>query len=144
MRLVVGSDHGGFRLKAELLPLLRERAGLTAVDLGTHGDESVDYPDFAHAVAREILEGRADRGLLVCGTGVGMSIAANRHKGIRAVCCSDVYSARLSRQHNDANVLCIGERVLGRGLAWEIVAAWLDEPASPDARHVRRVGKIEI
>jgi ribose 5-phosphate isomerase B len=142
-RIAIASDHGGVRLKAELLPSLRERKGCTIEDLGTQGDESVDYPDFAHVVARGILEGKFDRGILVCGTGVGMSIAANRHKGIRAVNCSDTYTARLSRDHNDSNILCIGERVVGKGLALDIVNTWLDAPASKDDRHARRRAKIE-
>jgi ribose 5-phosphate isomerase B len=144
VRIGIASDHGGFRLKGELLPLLRERKGDTVVDLGTDSEASTDYPDYAHRLAKEILEGKLDRGILVCGTGVGMSIAANRHTGIRCVCCSDTYSARLSRQHNDSNVLAIGERVLGKGLAWEIVTAWLDESADPGERHVQRRKKIEL
>jgi ribose 5-phosphate isomerase B len=144
VRLAIASDHGGFRLKAELLPLLRERAGITVEDLGTTSDASTDYPDYAHRLATGILEGKFDRGILVCGTGVGMSIAANRHKGIRCVVCSDTYTAKLSRQHNDTNVLAIGERVLGKGLAWDVVTAWLDEPTDADARHARRREKIEL
>lgn len=143
MKVAIASDHGGFRLKSELLPLLRDRAGLEVSDLGTDGPASVDYPDYAHTMAAAIVEGRVDRGILVCGTGVGISIAANRHRGIRCVCCSDTYSARLSRQHNDTNVLALGERVVGLGLAWDIVRAWLDEGADLDPRHVRRREKIE-
>jgi len=143
VRVAIASDHGGFRLKAELLPLLRERAGLTIEDLGTSSEASTDYPDYAHKVAAGILEGRYDRGILICGTGVGMAISANRHKGIRCVNCSDTYTAKLSRQHNDTNVLSLGERVLGKGLAWDIVTAWLDEPTDMDARHVRRREKID-
>ena len=143
MRVGIASDHGGFRLKAELLSLLRERAGITAFDLGTSSEASTDYPDYAHKLATAILEGKYDRGILVCGTGVGMAISANRHKGIRCVNCSDTYTAKLSRQHNDTNVLSLGERVLGKGLAWDIVTAWLDEPADMDARHVRRRDKID-
>lgn len=143
MRIAIASDHGGFRLKAELVPLLRERPGFEVEDLGTNDDGSVDYPEYAHAMAKAILAGKFERGILVCGTGVGMAIAANRHRGIRAVCCSDTYTARLSRDHNDSNVLCLGERVLGAGLAWEIVKAWLVEPASENERHVRRRQKIE-
>lgn len=144
MRIAIASDHGGYKLKSELLPQLRERPGILHVeDLGTHGDASVDYPDFAHAMAKAIRSGTIERGILVCGTGVGMSIAANRHPGIRAVVCSDTYTARLSRDHNDSNVLCIGERVVGSGLAWQIVEAWLDAMASSNERHVRRRQKIE-
>lgn len=143
MRIGIAADHGGFRLKSELVALLKGRAGDSVEDLGTHSDASTDYPDYAHRMAELITSGKLDRGILVCGTGVGMSIAANRHRGIRCVCCSDTYSARLSRQHNDSNILAIGERVLGKGLAWEIVTAWLEEPADPDARHARRREKIE-
>lgn len=143
MRIAIASDHGGFRLKGDLVSLLRARPGDTVEDLGTHSDDSTDYPDHAHRLAEAIAAGKFDRGILVCGTGVGMSIAANRHEGIRCVCCSDTYTARLSRQHNDSNVLAIGERVLGKGLAWEIVSAWLDEPTDMDARHARRRQKIE-
>lgn len=143
MRLIIASDHGGLRLKNELVELLK-KGGHDVEDLGTHTDASCDYPDFAHALAKGILEKRAERGILVCGTGVGMSIAANRHTGIRAVVCSDTYTAKLSRDHNDANVLCIGERVVGSGLAWEIVSAWVAEPASANERHVKRRAKIEL
>ena len=143
MRIAVASDHGGLRLKNELVARMRENPSLKVDDLGTHNDQSTDYPDYAHLVASRVASGRYDRGILVCGTGVGMSIAANRHPGIRCVCCSDVYTAKLSRQHNDANVLAIGERVLGIGLAWQVVSAWLEEPADPDPRHLRRREKIE-
>jgi ribose 5-phosphate isomerase B len=143
VRIAVASDHGGLRLKNELVARMRENAALKVDDLGTHNDQSTDYPDYAHLVASRVASGRYDRGILVCGTGVGMSIAANRHPGIRCVCCSDVYTAKLSRQHNDANVLAIGERVLGIGLAWQVVTAWLEEPADPDPRHLRRREKIE-
>jgi ribose 5-phosphate isomerase B len=143
MKLVIASDHGGFRLKGELVELL-QKGPHEVLDLGTHTDARCDYPDFAHAVAKSILDGKAQRAILVCGTGVGMSIAANRHAGIRAVVCSDTYTAKLSRDHNDSNVLCIGERVLGSGLAWEIVSAWLAEPASTDERHTKRRAKIEL
>lgn len=144
MRIGIASDHGGYRLKSELLPLLRGVGDLVIEDFGTQSEASVDYTDYAHRVAKAILEGAIDRGILVCGTGVGMSIAANRHAGIRCVCCSDTYSARLSRQHNDSNILAIGERVLGKGAAWEIALAWLREPTDQDERHARRRAKIEL
>lgn len=143
MRIAIASDHGGFRLKAELVAKLAARGGVTLEDFGAHSDESTDYPGYAHAVASAVAAGTFDRGILVCGTGIGMSIAANRHEGVRCVSCSDTFSAKLSRQHNDTNVLAIGERVLGAGLAWEIVSAWLDEPTDMDPRHVRRRQKIE-
>jgi ribose 5-phosphate isomerase B len=144
MRLVIAADHGGFRLKAALVALLRERADIQLEDLGTDSEVSVDYPDFAHKMATGIVEKKWDRGILVCGTGVGMAIAANRHAGIRAVNCSDTYTARLSRSHNDSNILSLGERVVGPGLAWDIVAAWLGEAADPNERHARRREKIEL
>lgn len=144
IRLVIASDHGGVRLKGELVALLRERTDVTLEDLGTQGTEAVDYPDYAHRVAKGIVDGTYDRGILVCGTGVGMAISANRHQGIRAVNCSETYTAKLSRDHNDSNVLCIGERVVGPGLAWDIVQCWLDAPASEGERHVRRRSKIEL
>src|SRR6188472_4205453 len=122
---------------------MRENPSLKVDDLGTHNDQSTDYPDYAHLVASRVASGRYDRGILVCGTGVGMSIAANRHEGVRCVNCSDTYTARLSRQHNDKNILAIGERVVGKGLAWEIVTTWLAEPADRDERHARRRRKIE-
>lgn len=143
MRIVIASDHGGLRLKTELVELLR-KGGHTVDDIGTTSDASCDYPDFAHAVAKNVLDGKSERGILVCGTGVGMSIAANRHAGIRAVVCSDTYTAKLSRNHNDSNVLCIGERVVGSGLGWEIVSAWVSEAASTEERHTKRRAKIEI
>jgi ribose 5-phosphate isomerase B len=141
-RIVLGADHGGYELKRELVEGLRE-AGYTVDDVGTHGPETCDYPDFAHAVAQGILAGRYQRGILVCGTGIGMAITANRYSGIRAANCADVFSARFSRAHNNANVLTLGGRVLGVGLAWEIVNVWLKTPFGGDARHLRRVSKIE-
>lgn len=144
MRIGIASDHGGFRLKSELLALLRERKDIEVEDLGTDSDKSTDYPDYAHALAERLTRGDFDRGILVCGTGVGMAIAANRHAGVRCVNCSDTYTARLSRQHNDSNVLSLGERVVGKGLAWEIVSAWLGEAADIDPRHTRRREKIEL
>jgi ribose 5-phosphate isomerase B len=143
MKIIIASDHGGLRLKNELVALL-QKAGHAVEDIGTKSEASCDYPDFAHHVASSVVEQKSERGILVCGTGVGMSIAANRHAGVRAVVCSDTYTAKLSRSHNDANVLCIGERVVGSGLAWEIVSAWLAEPASTEERHTKRRAKIEL
>ena len=143
MKIIIASDHGGLRLKNELVELLK-KAGHEVDDIGTQTAESCDYPDFAHAVANSVVSARSERGILVCGTGVGMSVAANRHAGIRAVLCSDTYTAKLSRDHNDSNVLCLGERVLGSGLAWEIVSAWVTEPSSTEERHMKRRAKIEI
>ena len=142
-RIVLASDHGGVDLKKELVEGLRE-GGYEIFDIGTHTGESTDYPEFAHEACRGILENKYERGILLCGTGVGMAMSANRHAGIRAVNCSDVFTARYSRSHNDANVLTLGGRVVGYGLAWEIVKTWLTTPFGGDKRHVRRVGKIEV
>jgi len=142
-RIAIASDHGGFKLKAVLAKAMADW-GLAVDDLGTHADASCDYPDFAHALARGVADRRFDRGVLICGTGIGMSIAANRHAGVRAAVVSDVYSARMAREHNDANVLCMGARVVGEGLALEILKAWLDAAPDPDPRHARRVAKIEL
>jgi ribose 5-phosphate isomerase B len=141
LRVAVGADHAGVSLKESIAEALRER-GAAVEDVGTHGTTSVDYPDFAHAVAARIADGRAHFGILVCGTGVGMSMSANRHPGIRAVVCSDTFSARMAREHNDANVLCVGARVVGPGLALDIVDAFLGAKFA-GGRHAGRVAKIE-
>jgi len=141
LRLAIGSDHAGLPLKEALKPLL-ERLNVTFEDLGTHTPASTDYPDYAHAVARAIAQGRCNAGLLVCGTGLGMSMAANRHPAIRAAVCSEPYSARMTRKHNDANVLCLGARVVGPGLAEEILEAFLST-GFEGGRHAARVQKIE-
>ena len=140
MKIVIGSDHGGFHLKEVLKQHLAER-GMEFNDAGTYTEDSCDYPDIALKVCREITEGKAERGILVCGTGIGMSMAANKVKGIRAALCGDVFSATMSREHNDANVICMGERVLGPGLAISILDAWLDTEFA-GGRHARRVNKI--
>lgn len=140
-RVAIASDHGGFALKEELRRALGER-GVDLADLGVHAPDSVDYPDQAGALCAEILAGRADAGILVCGTGVGMSIAANRHRGIRAALCADPYTARMSRAHNDANVLCLGGRVTGPALALEIAVAFVDG-SFEGGRHARRLAKID-
>ena len=140
MKIVIGSDHGGFHLKEVLKQHLAER-GIEFNDAGTYTEDSCDYPDIARKVCREITEGKAEGGILVCGTGIGMSMAANKVKGIRAALCGDVFSATMSREHNDANVICMGERVLGPGLAVSILDAWLDTEFA-GGRHARRVNKI--
>lgn len=140
MKIAIASDHAGYRLKTEVAALVN-RLGHEVTDFGTHSEESVDYPDFAVKVARAVSQGESDRGILVCGTGLGMSIAANKVKGIRAVTCGDTFSARASREHNDANVLCLGARVTGSGLALDIVKTWL-ETEFLGGRHARRVQKI--
>ena len=140
MKLVIGSDHGGIHLKEVLKQHLAEQ-GIEVTDAGTYTEESCDYPDIAVKVCREITNGSAERGILVCGTGIGMSMAANKVKGIRAALCGDVFSATMSREHNNANVICLGERVLGPGLALSILDAWLDTDFA-GGRHERRVNKI--
>ncbi len=142
MNLALAADHGGFELKNHLKAWLEQR-GHSITDLGTHDGASVDYPDYAKGAARGIVDKRWDRAILVCGTGLGMSMAANRIHGIRAACVSDTFSARFAREHNDANVLCLGARVVGVGLAEDIVRAWLDTTASTEARHQRRIEKID-
>jgi ribose 5-phosphate isomerase B len=139
--IVLASDHAGVGLKAEIVRLLEAR-GEAYNDLGPSGDASVDYPNFAHLLAREILAGRADRGVLICGTGIGMSMAANRHAGIRAAVCHDAYTAEMARRHNDANVLCMGGRVVGAGVALQILEVFL-KTGFEGGRHQRRVGLIE-
>lgn len=139
--LIVGSDHAGLDLKRELSGAAAE-LGYEVVDLGTHSSDSTDYPDFGHQVARAVERGEGI-GLLVCGTGIGMSMTANRHPGVRAALCGDVYSASMSRHHNDANILCIGARVVGRGLAAEILKAFLSAKFE-GGRHERRVSKIDL
>jgi ribose 5-phosphate isomerase B len=139
--IAVGADHAGLDLKTHLVAWLTEH-GAEVRDFGTEGPASVDYPDFAHAVAAAVGAGEVPLALLVCGTGVGMSMTANRHPGVRAVVCSDAYSARMARAHNDANVLCLGARVVGTGLAEELMAAFLRSEFEA-GRHRRRVDKID-
>lgn len=140
MRIAVGSDHAGFELKREVLNYL-EASGHEAEDFGTRSRESCDYPDFARAVAQAVASGRVELGILICGTGIGMSIAANKVPGVRAALCGEPYSARLAREHNDANVLCLGARVVGPGLAADIVGAFLSGRFA-GGRHSRRVEKL--
>ncbi|MFO8073871.1 MAG: ribose 5-phosphate isomerase B [Polyangia bacterium] len=142
MRLVIACDHGGFELKRQLLSTLEDLSAIEVEDLGVHSADSVDYPDLAHALAAEMTAGKAERGVLICGTGLGMSIAANRHRGVRAALCTDPYMARMAREHNDANVLCLGGRVVGPGLADSILEAFLGGEFAGD-RHARRVGKLD-
>lgn len=139
-RMGLASDHAGLDLKRVLATELEKR-GFEVQDFGTHTAASCDYPDFAHALARAIEDGSVARGVLVCGTGVGMSIAANRHAGVRAVVCSEPLSARMSRKHNDANVLCLGARVVGNDTALDILDAFV-EAEFEGGRHAGRVAKI--
>ena len=137
MKIAIGCDHGGIDLKKVVLPLLEE-LGHEVLDQGTHSTDSVDYPQFAAAVCNMVSEKTCDRGILICGTGIGMSMAANRNTTIRAALCNDIYTARMSREHNDANILCLGARVIGPGLAEEVVRAWLNTDFA-EGRHLRRI-----
>ena len=139
--MIFGSDHAGLVLRAEAIRVAREK-GLEVEDLGPFSAESVDYPDYARAVAEAVASGRGRFGVLVCGTGIGMSISANKVDGVRAAHCTTEYEARMARAHNDANVLCLGERVLGAGQAGAVVAAFLAQPFE-GGRHQRRVDKIK-
>lgn len=139
-KIAVGSDHAGFRLKSALVEHLRN-AGHELHDVGTHEPVSCDYPDFAVAVARAVVSGEAELGLLCCGTGQGMAMSANKVSGVRAAVCSDTFSAHATRQHNDANVLCLGERVVGFGLAADILDAFVSAQFE-GGRHALRVAKI--
>jgi ribose 5-phosphate isomerase B len=140
MKIAIGADHAGYEVKEGLKRKIGE-AGHALEDAGTHGTASVDYPDFASRVAAAVAQGKADLGILICGTGIGMSIAANKVRGIRAAHCSDPYTARMAREHNDANVLCMGARVSGPGLMEEIVSAFLAAKFE-GGRHAERVDKI--
>ena len=139
-KITIGSDHAGYELKLKVIEHLKER-GIEAIDVGTYSTDSCDYPDFAHAVCKNVQDGVTELGILVCGTGIGMSMAANKHKGIRAAACSDTFSARLTRMHNDANVLCFGERVVGMGLAIDLVDNFIDADFE-GGKHQRRVDMI--
>jgi RpiB/LacA/LacB family sugar-phosphate isomerase len=141
MKIAVGADHAGFALKQELAQRLREQ-GHEVEDIGTHSTAAVDYPDFAEAVALAVREGRAERGLLVCGSGVGAAVAANKVPGVRAAICHDVYSAHQGVEHDDMNVLVLGGRVIGPALAHELVQAFLAARYTAEERHARRLAKV--
>lgn len=138
--IAIGSDHAGFKLKEKIKKLLEEK-NLEYKDMGCYDESSVDYPVIAEAVSNEVARGSCEKGILICGTGIGMSIAANKVKGIRAALCGDTFSAKFTRLHNDANVLCMGARVTGEGLAEEIAEVFLDTPFE-GGRHERRVSMI--
>ena len=138
MKIAIGCDHAGFSLKGGVKEHIKSK-GFEVVDVGTDSKDSCHYPVYAHALCEKILSGECELGILICGTGIGMSIAANKHDGIRAACCSDTFSARLTREHNDANVLCFGERVVGAGLSLELVDAFLDAKYLNSGNHVTRV-----
>ena len=140
MLIAIGSDHGGFRLKEEIKNFLTEM-GIEYRDFGTYSTESVDYPDISRNVATAVAAGECQRGIIICGTGIGVSIAANKIKGIRAALCHDVFSAQMSREHNDANILTLGERVIGPGLAKAIVEKWVTTEFA-GGRHGKRVCMI--
>ena len=140
-RIVLGADHGGYELK-NIIKAHLENCGFEVSDVGTSSSESCDYPVFASRLCKKLQNCEADLGILVCGTGIGMSIAANKHNGIRAACCSDTFSARLTRLHNNANVLCLGARVLGAGLALDLVNEFVNAEFEGD-RHVKRLSLIE-
>jgi ribose 5-phosphate isomerase B len=142
LRYAIAGDHAGFSMKNEVAKFLAS-LGVEAIDCGTHSPESCDFPDFAEAVAKKLLAGEIDRGILVCGSGVGVSVAANKFPGIRASLCHDTYSARQGVEHDDMNVLCIGARVIGPELAFEIIKAFLGARYAPQPRHARRLEKIE-
>ncbi len=141
MRLAIGCDHGGFELKEEILKFIKTIANVEVSDLGAAGRESVDYPDYGKRVSEAVSAGSVDRGILICGTGIGMSIVANRYPNVRAALCHDHFTAQMSRMHNDANVLVMGERVIGKGVAMEIVKTWLDTEFE-GGRHQKRLDKI--
>ena len=140
MRTGIACDHGGFGLKEEIKAYLKSVC-VDSIDFGSFDETSVDYPDFGIQVAEKVSTGELDRGILICGTGIGMSIVANRFPGVRAALANELYSARCSREHNDANILVLGGRVIGPGLAREIVKVWLETPFS-GGRHQRRIDKI--
>ncbi len=141
MKIALGSDHAGWEMKEDL-KLYLERTGYEVRDLGTNSPAAVDYPDYALAVARAVAGGEVERGVMVCGTGIGSSMVANKVPGIRAALCHNTYTAKMSRSHNDANLLCLGERIIDKQSAREIVKTWLTTPFS-GARHARRVEKIK-
>ena len=140
--IALGCDHGGYELMQTVKKHLEER-GLEYRDFGTYSNESCDYPVFAKKAAKAVASGECDRGILICGTGIGISIAANKIKGVRAALCTDCFCAEATRQHNDANILALGGRVVGEGVALKIVDTFLDTPFSDEERHLRRIKKIE-
>jgi RpiB/LacA/LacB family sugar-phosphate isomerase len=141
MRIALGSDHAGYDLKEHLATWLAE-SGHAVYDLGTHSTEPVDYPDYAAAVAQAVLDGRADRGVVICGSGAGASIAANKFQGIRASVAHDAYTAHQMVEHDDVNIICLGSRVVGEALAEDLVKTFIGAQFSRDDRHVRRLEKI--
>jgi ribose 5-phosphate isomerase B len=141
MKLAIGCDHGGFELKEEVVKFLKTVPNLQVEDCGAASRDSVDYPDYGRKVSEAVSGGAAERGILICGTGIGMSIVANRYPNVRAALCHDHFTAQMSREHNDANILVMGERVIGKGVALEVVKTWL-ETAFAGGRHQLRLNKI--
>jgi len=141
MKIAIAADHGGYEMKEHVKKII-EDLGISYEDLGTDSVESVDYPDYALPVAKKVVSGEVDKGILICGTGIGMSIAANKVAGIRAALVHDCYSARVTREHNDSNILCMGGRIIGLNLAEEIVRIWLHGEFTGD-RHLRRIEKVK-
>jgi len=142
MKYFIGTDHAGFEVKPFVIDYLQKK-GIEVEDVGTYSTESVDYPDFAHKVAEAVLANEGTKGILICGSGIGMSLAANKHKGIRAALCHDYYTAEMARRHNNANILCFGARIVGLGVIESILEAWLSHEFE-GGRHERRVKKIDI
>jgi len=140
-KLAIASDHAGFELKESIIAYLHDK-GVELEDFGPENNDRVDYPDYGISIARAIQEKKVDRGIVICGTGVGMSIVVNRFPGIRGTLCSDLYTTKMCREHNDSNILIMGGRVIGKGLAEEIVTVWLDTPFE-GGRHQKRLDKIE-
>lgn len=141
MKIALGCDHAGFGLKEEILSLL-QTLNVEVVDCGTNSTTSVDYPDFGEKVSVLVSSGKIERGMLICGTGLGMSMVANKFPNVRASLCNDLFTAKMSRLHNDANVLVLGGRVIGKDLAYEIVKTWVSTPFEGD-RHLKRLNKIK-
>jgi ribose 5-phosphate isomerase B len=141
MKIVIGSDHAGFELKQHLIPVIKE-LGHEVLDVGADSTAAVDYPDFAAKVGHAVLDGRAERGVLICGSGVGASVAVNKMHGIRGGICHDTYSAHQGVEHDDMNVLVLGSRVIGTALAADLVRAYLPAKFTHEERHVRRLGKV--
>lgn len=141
MKIALGADHAGYILKDDLKGFI-ESLGHEVIDVGSYSGDSVDYPDYATQVCEKVVSGEADRGILVCGTGIGMSISANKVQGIRCALVHDTFSARATREHNDTNVLAMGERVIGPGLAQDIVKIWLETEFSQAERHANRIDKM--
>lgn len=140
--IAIGCDHGGYELKLEIIKYL-EKQGFAYKDFGCNSTESVDYPVYGKAVANAVAAGECEKGILVCGTGIGMSIVANKVPGVRCALCADCFSAQVTREHNDTNVMALGARTVGAGLALKMVDIWLNTPFSNDERHKRRISMIE-